>query len=229
MTCRTRTAALLRIVSRPALVAGALVTIGSIPAARASAAVPAPFVAFQQALAALHSYRQVSTIVTVGHRGAASTTVSTTVVVRHAGHRRVYIKTTTATGTLLNELVGTGAHLCRRNGENNPWSCTTPDTLASAFPSTMSAIRTIDAGLHVTFLTMGVRQGQRCREYALRGSSRETHFTGTIWIAVATAYPIEEDTTYTISAGDTQATSRVHFTWSDENNPRLTIPTVPAS
>ncbi len=227
-----RTSTLLRVARRSTLVAAALVTIVSVPAARASAAVPAPFLAYQQTLAALHSYRETATSVLVDKDGSR-TALSTAVVVRRGGRMRVYIRAITPispTGTLLIEEVGTGSHLCRRDGgEGYPWSCTRPDTLSPTFPSTPSAIHRIDADLHVRFLGMGMREGQRCSVYALRGSSATFHSTGTIWIARATSYPIEQDSTFVITAAGQTTIDRMRTVWSDENDPNLTIPNVPAS
>jgi hypothetical protein len=88
-------------------------------------------------------------------------------------------------------------------------------------------------GLSQRYVSAGrqTKQGQSCLGYRFSFTMSGLRGQGTLWIARATALPVEEDTvsTLTLQSGAPPLVVRTTQRWSRWNDPRLTIPTVPAS
>jgi hypothetical protein len=132
------------------------------------------------------------------------------------------------------EAVLTGTHLCTRASGRNAWSCSAsagstlarlqgsdPDQLAAAF------------GLSQRYAPAGrqLRQGQPCLRYRFSLTARGLREQGTLYIARATGLPVEEGTVATLALrpGAPPLVVRTTQRWSRWNDPRLSIPSVPAS
>jgi hypothetical protein len=201
----------------------------------AQAATPAVSSQLAHALAHARSF-QLTIQATGSGSGQSVAETSTATMVRRGTTLRLHLTTTTrAAGRVsTQEAVLTGTHLCTRASGRGAWSCTAaagstlarlqssdPDQLAAAF------------GLSQRYEPAGrqLRQGQACLRYQFSLSARGLREQGTLWVARATGLPVEEDTASTLAlrAGATPLVVRTTQRWSRWNDPRLSIPPVPAS
>jgi hypothetical protein len=132
------------------------------------------------------------------------------------------------------EEVFTGTHLCTRTIGRGAWSCTAlPGSALTQLQSTDPAQLATAFGLSQRYTLAGrqTRQGQPCLRYRFSLRARGLREQGTLWVARATALPVEEDTlgTLALRTGTPPLVMRTTLRWSRWNDPRLSIPSVPAS
>jgi hypothetical protein len=132
------------------------------------------------------------------------------------------------------EEVFTGTHLCLRTSGRSAWSC------SAALSSTLARLKGADPAQMAQALGLGQRyvpvgrqtkQEQACMAYRFNLSASGLRGQGTLWIAQGTALPVEEDMVSSVSlrTGAPALVVRTTQRWSRWNDPRLTIPSVPAS
>jgi hypothetical protein len=239
--CRSRVRRL-ALLGAAALALGGL---GSAPAARAAtppalrppAQAPAPpfLRPTAQALARVWGYQLTVQAATAGY-GSPLTATSTAVVRRHGTALRFYLTTTTHRAGQVSTLeeVLTGAHLCLRTRGRSAWACSAAPRSTLALLQSMAPDRMAQAfGLVPRYVPLGrhTRQGQACLAYRFNQGAGSVHNQGTLWIARATALPVEEDmvSTLALRTGMPSVVVRTTQRWSRWNDARLTVPSVPAS
>jgi hypothetical protein len=241
LPCR-RSARRLALLGAAALALGALASAPAAGAATspsprplARAAAP-PFVhPMAQALARVHSYQLTLRTATSGSGSPLSAT-STGTVLRRGQTLRLLLTTTTQQAGHASTLqeVFTGTHLCVRLSGQRAWSC------SAAPSSTLARLRGVDPAQMAQTLGLGQRyvavgrhskQGQACLGYRFSLTAGGVRGQSTLWIAQATALPVEEDAVSTLALrpGTAPLVMRMTQVWSRWNDLRLTIPSVPAS
>jgi hypothetical protein len=157
-------------------------------------------------------------------------------VVRRGQTLRLHLTTTMQRAGQVSALeeVFTGTHLCVRTSGRRAWSCSavsrsTLARLKGADPARMAQA----LGLGQRYVPVGrqTKQGQACLAYRFHLSASGLRGQGTLWIARATALPVEEDMVSSVSlrSGAPPLVVRTTQVWSRWNDPHLTIPSVPAS
>jgi hypothetical protein len=232
----------LALLSAAALALGALV---STPAARAAtkpasrppaqATTPAFLRQMARALARTRSYQLTIQTASSGY-GTPITATNTAAVVRRGQSLRLHLTTTTKRAGQVSALeeVFTGTHLCVRTSARGAWSCSalprsTLARLQGADPAHMA--QTLGLGQRYVPVGRHTKQGQACLAYRFSLTARGLRGQGMLWIAQATALPVEEDMVSSVSlrSGAPPLVVRTTQRWSRWNDPRLTIPSVPAS
>jgi hypothetical protein len=188
-----------------------------------------------QALARVHGYQVSMQTASAGY-GSPLAATSTGIVVHRGQTLRLHLTTTMHGAGQVSRLeeVFTGTHLCLRLGGRSAWTC-------SALPSSaLARLQGVDPaqmakalGLGQRYVAVGrrIRQGQACLGYRFSLTAGGLHGYGTLWIARATELPIEEDTVSRLALrpGAPPMVVRTTQLWSRWNDPRLAIPSVPAS
>jgi hypothetical protein len=229
---------------RRALLSAAVIALGALVGARPAAQAatppaPAPAPPFlrptAQALAHVWGYQVTVQAATAGY-GRPLTATSTAVVRRRGTTLRLYLTTTTQRAGQVSTLeeVLTGAHLCLRPRVRSAWACSAAPRSTLALLQNIAPDRMAQVfGLVQRYVPMGphARQGQACLVYRFKQGAGNVHNQGTLWIARATALPVEEDTVSTLALrpGTPSVVMRMTQRWSRWNDARLTIPSVPAS
>jgi hypothetical protein len=187
------------------------------------------------ALARAHSF-QVTMQIAGSGAGQSISETSTAVMVRRGTTLRLHITATTRRAGRVStvEEVFTGTHLCTRTSGRGAWSCTAPPGSAlTQLRSTDPAQLATAFGLSQRYAPAGreTRQGQPCLRYRFSLSARGLREQGMLWVARATALPVEEDTAGTLAlrTGTPPLVVRTTLRWSRWNDQRLSIPSVPAS
>ena len=204
------------------------------PAVYQQATTPLVLRQMAQALARMHGY-QITTHTTSAGPSSPLVLTSTATVVRRGQTLRLHVTTTMdrAGQVSTQEEVSTGTHTCLRTSVRSAWSC-------AAASSTLSRLQHLDPnqlaqalGLRQRPVPAGqhTKQGQPCTGYRFTLSVGGLHGQGMLWIAHGTALPVEEDTvgTLPLPTGASPLVVRTAQVWSRWNDPRLTIPSVPAS
>jgi hypothetical protein len=212
----------------------ALSGLVSAPAARAASP---PFLgAMARALARVHAYQLTAHTTSAGYGGGPITATSAGTVVGGGKTLRLHLTTTMQRAGQVSTLeeVFTGTHLCVRMSAGSAWSCSASASSALARLQSTDPTKLAQAfGLSQTYVPMGqhTRQGQVCTGYRFSFTVSGLHGQGTLWIARATSLPVEEDTVSTLAlrTGAPPLVVRSTQLWSRWNDPRLTIPSVPAS
>jgi hypothetical protein len=225
-----------RSIRRLALLSGALIALcGLAGAPAARAATPPALSQMAQALARVRGY-QVTTQSTSAGYGSPLSVASAGTVVGQGKTLRLDVTTTMdrAGQVSTTEVVFTGAHLCLRSHGQHAWSCSAaPSGMLARLQSTDPAQMAKALGLSQRYVPAGrqTKQGQPCMTYRFSFTTSGLHGQGTLWIARATALPVEEDTVSTLAlrTGAPPLVVRTTQRWSRWNDPRLTIPSVPAS
>jgi hypothetical protein len=223
-------------VRRLALLSGALIALGGLAGAPAARAATPPVLSqMAQALARVRAYQVTMQTASAGY-GSPLSVVSAGIVVGQGKTLRLYVTTTMERAGQLSttEEVLTGAHLCLRSGGQRAWACSAaPGGVLTRLQSTDPAQMAKTLGLSQTYVPAGrqTKQGQTCLGYRFSFTMSGLRGQGTLWIARATALPVEEDTVSTLAlrTGTPPLVVRTTQQWSRWNDPRLTIPSVPAS
>jgi hypothetical protein len=234
----------LRGIWRPALQAATLLALAGLAGVTAAHAAPRPSASraahvappafltqMAHALGRVHSYEVVTRAV-----GAGVSSTSTTIVVRQGQTTRFSVTALTqqAGQASRQEAVFTGTHLCLRTGASGAWVCRAERSSTLARLSTTSAAqlaKSFSPGQRYVPVGRQIRQGQTCTGYRSTLSSRSVRGQGTLWLAQATTLPVEEDavSTLVLHTGASPLVVRTTERWSRWNDPRLTIPSIPAS
>jgi hypothetical protein len=223
-------------VRRLALLSGALIALSGLAGAPAARAATPPVLSqMAQALARVRGYQVTMQSASAGY-GSPLSVASAGTVVGQGKTLRLYVTTTMQRAGQVSTLeeVLTGAHLCLRSRGQRAWSCSAAPggvltRLQSADPTQMAKA----LGLSQRYVPAGrqTKQGQTCLGYRFSFTVSGLRGQGTLWIARATALPVEEDTVSTLAlrTGTPALVVRTTQRWSRWNDPRLTIPSVPAS
>jgi hypothetical protein len=210
----------------------------------ASAAPPTPIAQAAQALGHAQSYR--ADLVTT-YRSSPSesvyTNTTTVVAVRHGKAWALYIVQTMpgASGhTTMKETVDTGVQACTRlTGRTGAWDCHPTSLVRRDIDAEYSSFtQPPAAGFYTGAAPLGRKmvRGQRCVGY--RKILSQTAASGhtmrdvlTLWVTAAAPRMVEQDITATLSLGHGHAllTAATTLSWSNWNDPTLTIPSIPAS
>jgi hypothetical protein len=223
-------------VRRLALLSGAVLALCGLLGAPAARAVTPPALSqMAQALARVRGYQVTMQSASAGYSSPISVTSAGTVVGR-GKTLRLYVTTTTHRAGQVSTLeeVFTGAHLCLRSRGQRAWSCSAaPSSMLARLQGADPAQMAKALGLSQRYVPAGrqTKQGQTCTGYRFSFSVSGLHGQGTLWIARATGLPVEEDTvsTLVLRTGAPPLVVRTTQHWSRWNDPRLTIPSVPAS
>jgi hypothetical protein len=188
-----------------------------------------------RALARVHGY-QITLRTASSGSGSPLTATSTGIVLRRGQALHLYLTTATKQAGQVSTLqeVLTGTHLCVRLSGQRAWTCSAAPSSTLALLQSIAPDRMAQAfGLVQRYVPLGphARQGQACLVYRFNQGAGSVHNQGTLWIAPATALPVEEDTVSALAlrAGAPALVVRTTQVWSRWNDPRLTIPSVPAS
>lgn len=201
-----------------------------VPPLRAKVSVPPLILAAQRHLSSTHSYRQVSTlIITAGSKSPISVTGTTIVLIRNGNRTRVYLASTDAKGTAVAETVDTGTRICTRSTTTPSWSCHSGHSISDNYSHGVDLTVAYGEHLWVTPLKAQMKWSQMCLAYALSNHTTALPIIGELWIAAASKYPVERDITLTQSYEGRSSSGASRTVWSNENDPNLTIPDVPAS
>lgn len=220
----------------PVLVAPMILAALAVPMA-AWAAVPPVVARLQQVMATAHSYRQTMVLTSTGGPASASLTRMDVVAVRHGKVLEEYIRMTQqrAKGAAnIIEMVSGAKHTCFKLSSAAPWNCSM-GSMASLAGSANVLSSSLLKGVTITPLGSKDVLGQSCDGYQIVTKlGQGTSSSGSLWIAQSTGLPVEElgssTTTLSISAGKSLTTkSGFTVTWSQWNDPRLTIPSVPGA
>jgi hypothetical protein len=223
----------------------ALGVLAGAPAARAAtppvlrpsaqATSPAFLRQMAQALARTRSYQVTIQTASAGY-GTPIKATSTAIVLRWGTTLRLHVITTTQRAGQVStvEEVLTGTHLCLRTSARGAWSCGAASSsalggLQSADPAQVA--KALGLSQHDVPLGRQTRQAQACLGYRFTLTTSGLRGQGTLWIARATALPVEEDmvSSVPLRRGAPPLVVRTTQRWSRWNDPRLTIPSVPAS
>lgn len=168
--------------------------------------------------------------------GIPVTATSTEIVLRRGTTIRVHLTALVQRAGQVSrtEEVFTGTHLCLRTNARGAWSCRPMSGSAlSGLGPTDAAHLAPAFGLSGGAVAVGqqTRQGQICRGYRFSLSAGGLRGQGTLWLARATALPVEEDVVSTLALvkGASPLVVRTTQRWNRWNDPHLTIPAVPAS
>ncbi len=168
--------------------------------------------------------------------GSPITATSTEIVLRRGTTVRVYVTAVTRRAGQVSrtEEVFTGTHLCLRTSARGAWSCRPMlgSALSGRDPTDAAHLaRAFGPSGRAVPVGRQTRQGQPCTGYRFSLSAGGLRGQGTLWLARATALPVEEDvvSTLTLFKGAPPLVVRTMQRWSRWNDPHLTIPAVPAS
>jgi len=218
------------------LVAPVILVALALPMA-ARAALPPVVARLQQVMDTAHSYRQTMVLTSTGGPAGTSSTRMDLVAVRHGKILEEYIRMTQqqakgATTTI--EMVSGANHTCIKSSSAAPWNCRM-GSMASLIGATNVLSSSLLKGVTITPLGSKDVLGQSCDGYQVVSRlGQGTSSIGTMWIAQSSGRPVEElgssTTTLTIAAGKSLTTkSSFTVTWSQWNDPSLTIPSVPGA
>jgi hypothetical protein len=188
-----------------------------------------------QALARVHGY-QVTVQTASSGPGSPLTATSTATVLHRGTTLRLHLTTTTRRAGQVSTLeeVFTGTHLCLRVNGRSGWSCSAlPSSALARLQSVVPAQIAKAFGLSQRYVPAGrhTRQGQACTGYRFSLTAGGLRGQGTLWVAQATALPVEEDTVRRLALhpGAPPMVVRTTQVWSRWNDPRLSVPSVPTS
>jgi hypothetical protein len=233
---------------RLALLGAAVIALGGLSSAwaarsttppslrpRAQATTPSSLRQMAQALARVHGYQVTAQTASSGS-GSPLTATSTATVVRRGQTLRLHLTTTMHGAGQVSTLeeVFTGTHLCLRVSGRSAWSCSAlPSSALARLKGVDPAQMTQSLSLRQRYVAVGrhSKQGQACLGYRFSLTAGGLRGQGTLWVAQATSLPAEEDTVsrMALRTGAPPLVVRTTQVWSRWNDPRLTIPSVPAS
>ncbi len=193
---------------------------------------PSPLIAVQQAMNAAHSYRETLNITTVGGL-ATGKTMMTLDAVRHGRTLQIHMTLVshTAHGTSTTELVDNGKNTCAKVAGQSQFRCfgrsIISSVLNSASPDQLA--KSLGASVHLTAAGTGQKLGKQCNVYNITFTMSTLRSHGTIWVEAGANRPVEEDGVVagTFIKGSAPSTITSQITWSNWDDPSLTIPTVP--
>jgi len=203
----------------------------------ARAAVPPVVARLQQVMDTAHSYRQTMVLTSSGGPTGASTIRIDLVAVRHGNALEEYLRMTQqqakgATTTI--EMVSGAKHTCIKLSSAAPWNCRM-GSMASLIGTANVLSSSLLKGVTITPLGSKDVLGQSCDGYqVVSRPGQGTSSIGTMWIAQSSGRPVEElgssTTSIPVAAGKSLTTkSSFMVTWSQWNDPSLTIPSVPGA
>jgi hypothetical protein len=208
---------------------------GLVSAPAAHAAAPPFLGAMARALARVHGYQLTAHTTSAGYAGGPITATTAGTVVGWGKTLRLHLTTTMQRADQVSTLeeVFTGTHLCVRASVGSAWSCSaSPSSTLARLQGADPAQMAQAFGLSQSYVPVGqhTRQGQACTGYQFSFTVSGLRGQSTLWIARATSLPVEEDTVSTLAlrTGTPPLVVRSTQLWSHWNDPRLTIPSVPA-
>jgi hypothetical protein len=212
-----------------ALLVTALLLIA--PAARAASS--SIMQQMQQALQKVQSYEMSMDFKLVSTAANASTTHIDAIVVRHGKSAAVYVKAKTVAGPQSSsvETVYTQTRTCSRSAGTRSWHCQASTSTLASLLNYPDLTKTLGAQMQPTPIGSKLVRGQRCDGYTFVTSRASSTARGTVWLALSTKLPVEEDVSESLvlQKGRAPLTARLQIDLSHYNDPSLTIPTVPAS
>ncbi len=214
------------------LAGAAALALAALGTPHALADTPLPLVAVQQATNAAHSYRETVNITTVGGLTAGKTMMTLIAVRRgHTVQVHMTLVSHTAHGTSTTELVDNGKNTCAKVAGQSQFRCFGKSIVSSVLSSTSpdQLAKSLGASVRLTAAGTGQKLGKRCNVYNITFTMSTLHSRGTIWIEAGANRPVEEDGTVSGSfiKGSAPSTITSQSTWSNWDDPSLTIPTVP--